>query len=154
MMGKPDQAAGTGPVTAPDMARSRDATADRADPAFNTELTKSGRRPRGRLLRSRDVRQLLDLGESAMQALMNSPHAPPAFKRPGISSRWYFWHGEVLDYLEASPPAASAAPVAPSVAAEVAELLQVALAKLQAVRAAPEESEAAPAKPARAKVTA
>jgi hypothetical protein len=67
---------------------------------MNDELTTTGRQ-KGRLIRTRDARQMLDIGDSAMRALMASGYGPPGFKRPG-STHWLFWSGEVLDYLESN----------------------------------------------------
>ena len=56
---------------------------------------------KGRLLRPREVREMIDISDAGLRALMKTPFGPPGFKRPG-SPRWLFWEGELLAWLESA----------------------------------------------------
>jgi predicted DNA-binding transcriptional regulator AlpA len=56
---------------------------------------------KGRLLRPREVQQLVSISDAGLRALMKTPFGPPGFKRPG-SPRWLFWENEVLAWLESA----------------------------------------------------
>jgi hypothetical protein len=66
----------------------------------NDEPTATGR-PKRRLVRTPEAREILAVGDTTLRALMKSGFGPPGFKRPG-SSHWLFWSGELMDFLESN----------------------------------------------------